>query len=82
MTGGRETESELLARIRGRLERLSEAQHRLARNHHILVRAATQLRLGRSAESVLAEIREQDRLAVALVIGGAGAWSLDALIAG
>jgi hypothetical protein len=49
----------LLAEIRSRLERLSEAQHRLARDRRILRDAATRLRLGRSAEVVLAEIREQ-----------------------
>ena len=49
----------LLAEIRSRLERLSEAQHRLARDQRILSDAATRLRLGRSAEVVLAEIREQ-----------------------
>jgi len=49
----------LLAEIRSRLERLSEAQHRLARDRRILSDAATRLRLGRSAEVVLAEIREQ-----------------------
>jgi hypothetical protein len=41
------------------LLRLSDEPHRLARNHRILIRAATQLRLGRSAETVLAEVREQ-----------------------
>lgn len=59
MTEGREIESSLLAEILSRLERLSDEQHRLARNHRILIRAATQLRLGRSAEAVLAEVREQ-----------------------
>jgi hypothetical protein len=49
----------LLAEIRNRLERLSAAQHRMARDHRILTDAATQLRLGKSAEAVLAEIREQ-----------------------
>jgi hypothetical protein len=49
----------LLAEIRSRLERLSEVQHRLARDRRILSDAATRLRLGRSAEVVLAEIREQ-----------------------
>jgi t-SNARE complex subunit (syntaxin) len=56
---GREIESRLLAEILSRLERLSDEQHRLARNHRVLIRAATQLRLGRSAETVLAEVREQ-----------------------
>lgn len=59
MTQGREFERSLLAEIRGRLERLSEAQHQLAREHCILAEAATRLRLGKSAEAVLADIREQ-----------------------
>jgi hypothetical protein len=59
MAEGREVESGLLAEILSRVERLSDEQHRLARNHRILIRAATQLRLGRSAEAVLAEVREQ-----------------------
>jgi hypothetical protein len=59
MAEEREVESSLLAEIRSRLERLSDEQHRLARNHRILIHAATQLRLGRSAQAVLAEIREQ-----------------------
>jgi len=59
MAEEREIESSLLAEILSRLERLSDEQHRLARNHRILIRAATQLRLGRSAEAVLAEAREQ-----------------------
>ena len=54
-----EIERSMLTEILSRLERLSDAQHRLARDHRILVRAATQLRLGKSAEVVLAEIREQ-----------------------
>jgi hypothetical protein len=56
---GQEIERSMLAEILDRLERLSDAQHRLARDHGILARAATQLRLGRSAAVVLAEIREQ-----------------------
>lgn len=56
---GQEIERSMLAEILSRLERLSDAQHRLARDHRILVRAATQLRLGKSAAAVLAEIREQ-----------------------
>lgn len=59
MANGREIESDLLSEIQSRLERVSEARHRLARSHSILTQAATQLRLGRSAEVVLAEIREQ-----------------------
>jgi hypothetical protein len=56
---GQEIERSMLAEILSRLQRLSDAQHRLARDHRLLVRAATQLRLGRSAAAVLAEIREQ-----------------------
>ena len=59
MTQGREFERSLLAEIRSRLERLSEAQHQLAREHRILAEGATRLRLGKSAEAVLADIREQ-----------------------
>jgi hypothetical protein len=59
MAIGREIESDLLGEIRRRIERVSEARHRLARTHRILTEAATHLRLGRSAEVVLAEIREQ-----------------------
>jgi hypothetical protein len=54
-----EAVNSLLAEIRNRLERLSGSQHRMARDHHILTNAATQLRLGKSAEAVLAEIRDQ-----------------------
>jgi hypothetical protein len=54
-----EAVNSLLAEIRNRLERLSAAQHRMARDHRILTDAATQLRLGKSAEAVLAEIRDQ-----------------------
>jgi hypothetical protein len=59
MANEREIESDLLSEIQSRLEWVSEARHRLARSHCILTEAATQLRLGRSAEVVLAEIREQ-----------------------
>ena len=59
MANEREIESDLLSEIQSRLEEVSEARHRLARSHCILTAAATQLRLGRSAEVVLAEIREQ-----------------------
>ena len=54
-----EAVNSLLADIRNRLDRLSAAQHRMARDHRILTDAATQLRLGKSAEAVLAEIRDQ-----------------------
>jgi hypothetical protein len=59
MAERRELENALLAEIREHIERISESQHRLARQHGILTRAATQLRLGRGADFVLAEIREQ-----------------------
>ncbi len=47
MSEGRELDRSLLTEIRSRLERTSEAQHRLARDHRILTDAATRLRLGR-----------------------------------
>ncbi len=53
-------ESDLLSEIRSRLQRLAEAQRRLVRDHGILTRSATHLRLGKSAEAVMAEIREQN----------------------
>jgi hypothetical protein len=59
MAEGQQLNSSLLVEIRSRLEWLSEERHRLARDHRILIDAATQLRLGRSAEVVLAEVREQ-----------------------
>ena len=59
MAQEREFDGSLLAEIRSRLERLSKTQHQLAREHRILTEAATRLRLGKSAEAVLAEIREQ-----------------------
>lgn len=52
-------EAALLAEIGQRSAEMSERQHELARHQRILMRAATQLRLGRSATAVLAEIREQ-----------------------
>jgi len=59
MARGREFDGSLLVEIRSRLERLSQTQHQRAREHRILTDAATRLRLGKSAEAVLAEIREQ-----------------------
>lgn len=59
MAQEQEIERSLLTEILSRLEQLSDAQHRLARDRQILGRAATHLRLGKSAEAVLAEIREQ-----------------------
>jgi len=60
MSDGRELEGSLLAEINRRMKQISETQHELARQHRILTRAATQLRTGKGAEPVLAEIREQD----------------------
>jgi hypothetical protein len=59
MTERRELEQSLLAEVTRRRAEISEAQHELARRQRILARAATQLRTGKGAESVLAEIREQ-----------------------
>jgi hypothetical protein len=59
MTDRREFAQSLLTEVTRRLEEISEAQHELARRQRILSRAATQLRTGKGAESVLAEIREQ-----------------------
>ena len=59
MTDRRELEQSLLAEITRRMAEISETQHELARRQRILARAATQLRTGKGAESVLAEIREQ-----------------------
>ena len=52
-------EGSLLMEIGRRSAEMSERQHQMARHQRILTRAATQLRLGRSAALVLAEIREQ-----------------------
>lgn len=52
-------EASLTAEISRRIGEISTMQHELARQHRILTRAATQLRIGRSSEAVLAEIREQ-----------------------
>jgi hypothetical protein len=59
MTDRRELEQALLTEITRRMAEISETQHELARRQRILARAATQLRTGKGAESVLAEIREQ-----------------------
>jgi hypothetical protein len=53
-------ENALLVEIVKRLEQLSISRHRQARDHTILAQAATQLRLGRSAAVVVAEIKEQN----------------------
>jgi hypothetical protein len=52
-------ESALLTEVRQRSAELSGRLHEMARHQSLLTRAATQLRLGRSATLVLAEIREQ-----------------------
>lgn len=52
-------EASLLAEIGRRMQEISEVQHQLARQQRILSRALTQLRVGRGAGVVLAEIREQ-----------------------
>lgn len=59
MTDRREMEQSLLTEITRRMAEISEMQHELARRQRILARAATQLRTGKGAGSVLAEIREQ-----------------------
>lgn len=59
MADRRELEELLLTEVTRRLAEISETQHELARQQRVLARAATQLRTGKGAESVLAEIREQ-----------------------
>lgn len=59
MTHRRELDEPLLTEVSRRLAEISDTQHELARCQRILSRAATQLRTGKGAESVLAEIREQ-----------------------
>jgi hypothetical protein len=59
MADRRELEASLLSEVTRRMAEISETQHELARQQRILSRAATQLRTGKGAESVLAEIREQ-----------------------
>jgi hypothetical protein len=59
MTEGHELETSLLAEIGRRTKEISETQHELARQQRVLSRAATLLRLGKTAPGVLAEIREQ-----------------------
>ena len=56
-----ELDGSLLAEITRRMKAISETQHELARQQRILARAATQLRTGKGGQTVLAEIREQDR---------------------
>jgi hypothetical protein len=59
MAQERRIEDALLAEIRRRIARVSENQRDLARQYQILTHAATQLRVGRSAELVLAQVREE-----------------------
>jgi hypothetical protein len=59
MRDRRELEESLLNEVTRRMAEISVTQHELARQQRILSRAATQLRTGKGAESVLAEIREQ-----------------------
>ena len=59
MTDRRELEESLLNEVTRRLAEISATQHELARHQRILAHAATQLRTGKGAESVLAEVREQ-----------------------
>ncbi len=59
MTDGHRLEASLLAEIGRRTKEISEMQHELARQQRVLTRAATLLRLGKTAPGVLAEIREQ-----------------------
>lgn len=59
MTDRRELEQSLLTEVTRRLAEISATQHELARHQRILAHAATQLRTGKGAASVLAEVREQ-----------------------
>lgn len=57
--GMEQEERDLLARITLQIDRCSAYQHTLARRGTVLREAATQLRLGRKVQSVLARIQEQ-----------------------
>jgi len=59
MTNRRDLDESLLTEITRRMAEISEIRHDLARQQRILSHAATQLRTGKHAESVVAEIREQ-----------------------
>jgi hypothetical protein len=59
MTDRRALEQSLLTEVTRRLAEISATQHELARHQRIPAHAATQLRTGKGAESVLAEVREQ-----------------------
>ena len=52
-------ERDLLARITLQIDRCSVHQHALAKRGKVLREAATQLRLGRKVQAVLARIQEQ-----------------------
>jgi hypothetical protein len=55
----RSEEQELLERIEAQIASCSEHEHRLARRRRVLQDAATQLRLGRKCQEVLARIQAQ-----------------------
>ena len=57
--GLEQDERELLARITLQIDRCSAYQHQLSRRGKVLREAATQLRLGRKVQAVLARIQEQ-----------------------
>lgn len=52
-------ERDLLARITLQIDRCSTYQHQLSRRGKVLREAATDLRLGRKVQAVLARIQEQ-----------------------
>jgi hypothetical protein len=55
----RHLETSLLEEIEGRVTRISQVQHELARQKQVLIEARTQLRLGRPAPAVIARIEEE-----------------------
>jgi hypothetical protein len=59
MAGDSNVDGTLLGEVERQIREISEQQHELARRQRILVKAATQLRLGWAAAVVLAEIRAQ-----------------------
>jgi len=82
MAQGREFDGPLLAEIRSRLERLSETQHQLARDHRILTDAATRLRLREECRSRLGRDQRAESGAAAGLLRhsahpGRGASSID-----
>lgn len=54
-----QAERELLARITTQIDQMSAYQHQLARRGRVLRDSATQLRLGRKSQEVLAQIQAQ-----------------------